>query len=87
MNVLVTGSDGFIAKNLIIGLKNLNHKVIKYDKKNSLNQLEDKILKSDIIFHLAGENRSKSEKDFIKNNVDFSKKISEIIISKKFKKK
>ena len=87
MNVLVTGSDGFIAKNLIIGLKNLNHKVIKYDKKNSLNQLEDKILKSDIIFHLAGENRSKSEKDFIKNNVDFSKKISEIIISKKLEKK
>ena len=33
MNILVTGSDGFVAKNLIIGLKNLNHKVIKFDKK------------------------------------------------------
>ena len=35
MNILVTGSEGFIAKNLIIGLKNLNHNIIKFNKKNS----------------------------------------------------
>ncbi len=87
MNVLVTGSDGFIAKNLIIGLKHLKYKVIKFNKKNNLQQLENKILKSDIIFHLAGENRSKNKKDFLENNVNFSKQISEIIITKKLKKK
>jgi len=34
MNILVTGSNGFIAKNLIIGINNLNFNVIKFDKKN-----------------------------------------------------
>ncbi len=87
MNVLITGSDGFIAKNLIIVLKNLSFNIIKFNKKNNLNQLKSKILKSDIIFHLAGENRSKNKKDFFQNNVDLSKKISEIIIENKLKKK
>ena len=87
MNVLVTGSNGFIAKNLIIRLKSLKYNIIKFNKKNNYYQLENKILKSDIIFHLAGENRSNNKKDFVKNNYDLSKTISEIIIEKKLKKK
>ncbi len=83
MNILVTGSEGFIAKNLIIGLKNFKYNILKFDKKNNLNQLESKVLKSDVIFHLAGENRSKNKKDFFINNVDLSQKISDIIIKKK----
>ena len=59
MNILVTGSEGFIAKNLILELENFKYKIIKFDK-NNVNDLENKILKSDLIFHLAGENRSKS---------------------------
>ena len=74
MNVLVTGSNGFIAKNLIIRLKSLKYNIIKFNKKNNYYQLENKILKSDIIFHLAGENRSNNKKDFVKNNYDLSKK-------------
>ena len=87
MNILVTGSEGFIAKNLILELNNLKYNIIKFDKKNNINDLENKILKSDLIFHLAGENRSHNNKDFFKNNVNLSKKISEIIISKKLNKK
>ena len=87
MNVLVTGSEGFIAKNLIIRLEHLKYNVIKFDKKNNLKELENKIIKSDIIFHLAGENRSKNNKDFITNNIDFSKQISNFIINKKLNKK
>ncbi len=87
MNVLVTGSNGFIAKNLIVGLKNLNYNVFKFDKKNNLEQLKNKIVKSDIIFHFAGENRSNNKKDFFKNNVNLSKQISEIIIKNQLKKK
>ena len=87
MNVLVTGSNGFIAKNLIVGLKNLNCNVVKFDKKNNLEQLKNKIIKSDIIFHLAGENRSNNKKDFFKNNLNLSKQISEIIIQRQLKKK
>ena len=87
MNILVTGSEGFVAKNLIIKLKHLKYNIIKFNKKNNLKELKNKILKSDVIFHLAGENRSNNEKDFLKNNVNLSKKISEFIIIKKLKKK
>ena len=87
MNILVTGSEGFIAKNLIVGLKQLNYNIIKFNKKNNLKQLENKILRSDVIFHLAGENRSKKKNDFYLNNVNFYKQISEIIVRKKLKKK
>ena len=87
MNILVTGSEGFIAKNLIIELKNLKHNIIKFDKGNSLEELENKILKSNIIFHLAGENRSDNVKDFKKNNANLSKYIADFIIKKKLKKK
>ena len=87
MNVLVTGSEGFIAKNLIIELKHLNYNIIKFNKKNTPNHLEEKIIKSDIIFHLGGENRSDNKKNFFKNNVKFSKQISDIIIKNRLKKK
>ncbi len=87
MNILVTGSEGFIAKNLIVQLKNLKCNIIKFNKNHNVKDLENKILKSDFIFHLAGENRSNNNKDFFKNNVNLSKKISEIIISKKLNKK
>ena len=86
MNILVTGSEGFIAKNLIVQLKNLKCNIIKFNKNHNVKDLENKILKSDFIFHLAGENRSNNNKDFFKNNVNLSKKISEIIISKKLNK-
>ena len=33
MNILVTGSNGFIARNLIVGIENLNFNIIKFDKK------------------------------------------------------
>ena len=46
MNVLVTGSNGFIAKNLIVGLKNLNCNVVIFDKKNNSEQLKNKIILS-----------------------------------------
>ena len=54
MNILVTGSEGFVAKNLIIKLKHLKYNIIKFNKKNNLKELKNKILKSDVIFHLAG---------------------------------
>ena len=88
MNILVTGSKGFIAKNLIIRLESLkNIRVLKFNKKNNFEDLEKKIKISDIIFHLAGSNREKFEKIFIKNNIDLCAKISEIIIKNKLKKK
>jgi UDP-2-acetamido-2,6-beta-L-arabino-hexul-4-ose reductase len=64
MNVLVTGSNGFIGKNLIVHLNELSIQVATYTRENSTQDLEGLIKNADCIVHLAGENRPKDEKDF-----------------------
>ena len=81
MNVLVTGSNGFIGKNLIIHLNELNINVLTYTRKNSIQDLPDLIKKSNFIIHLAGENRPKDEKNFNIVNVQLTKSICELIRS------
>ena len=76
MNILVTGCNGFIAKNLINHLENKNfYSVLKLKKKHSFFELKEKILKSDVIFHLAGVNRGNKSKHFLNNNYLLTKKI------------
>jgi len=64
MRVLVTGSNGFIGKNLIIRLNELDIKVLTYTRESSTQNLEESIKDTDFVVHLAGENRPKDEKDF-----------------------
>lgn len=64
MNVLVTGSNGFIGTNLIIRLNELSIQVATYTRENSIHDLKDLIRDADCVVHLAGENRPKDEKDF-----------------------
>jgi len=69
MKILITGSDGFIAKNLIEHLK--HDKTIQlycFSKKDSLNILEVYLKEVDFIFHLAGVNRPKSSQEFYDGN-------------------
>ncbi len=75
MNILVTGCDGFIGKNLIAHLKNFNiYKIKKLKRKYLPNELNKKILSSDIIFHLAGVNRGVDRRYFFNNNYLLTKK-------------
>lgn len=79
MKILITGSDGFVAKNLILNLSNFNNiELFKVNKKNN-KTLESKILKSDVIVHLAGTNRSKKISEFKNNNYNYTKRIINII--------
>ena len=58
MNILVTGCDGFIAKNLIKHcLNNLKYNILLINKKSSDKDLYKKLIIADIIFHLAGVNK------------------------------
>ena len=50
MRVLVTGSNGFIGKNLIVRLNELNIKVKTYNRENSINDLKQLINETDCIF-------------------------------------
>jgi UDP-2-acetamido-2,6-beta-L-arabino-hexul-4-ose reductase len=76
MNILITGSDGFIAKNLIIHLShNPNYNILTVNKKSSEQDLYNKLIIADIIFHLAGVNKEIYPKYTYENNYIFTKKI------------
>lgn len=82
--ILVTGSGGFIGKNLICKLQELIKTGIElelytYDLNNTEEQLIEYLDKADYIYHLAGINRPKSEEEFKKGNTDFTQRIINIL--------
>jgi UDP-2-acetamido-2,6-beta-L-arabino-hexul-4-ose reductase len=81
MNVLVTGANGFIGKNLIVHLNELDIHTTVYTRENSIQDLPDLIKKSDFIVHLAGENRPIDEKYFNTVNVGLTASICESVRS------
>ena len=84
MNILVTGANGFIAKNLIQRLKENNFKdITEFNKGNSLNDLKKSIASCDAIFHLAGVNRPSNENDFKSINEDLTQLICNFVIENK----
>ena len=81
MQVLVTGSDGFIGKNLITHLRELDIKITTYTRNNSINDLIGLVKDSDFIVHLAGENRPVDEQDFNVGNAKLTESICEVVRS------
>ena len=75
MNVLITGSEGFIGKNLKIFLSQKKINIFTFDREDSEQKLHENILKCDVICHLAGENRPKNRKLFYINNTLLTDKI------------
>lgn len=79
--VLITGSNGFIAKNLIEHLKrDENIKLYLYSKDDSISLLEAYIKEVDFIYHLAGINRPKNNDEFYTGNSGLTKTIVDILI-------
>ena len=84
MNILVTGSKGFIGSNLIKRLKAEEiYKIIEFNRASSWKQLEDIIQKVDFIFHFAGEVRpNSSDTIFEQSNSALTRKLISLIESK-----
>lgn len=69
MKILVTGSNGFIGKNLIAELRHLGYKdIIAFDSEHSLEFLDESCESVEFVFHLAGINRPKDQSEFMKGN-------------------
>lgn len=83
MKVLVTGAKGFIGKNLITSLLCIEDiEIFEYDLNSSIEELEYFTKNCEFIFHLAGINRPKDEKDFMEGNFGFTDQLLRLL--KKF---
>lgn len=78
--ILITGSNGFVGKNLLTTLKLVpDFEVFTFDRTNKVEDLKGLVEKSDVIVHLAGCNRSESESDFKKINVGLTEQIAGLL--------
>ena len=84
-NILVTGANGFIAKNLIEILEKENSiNVIKFRRENNLVDLFQMVAEADFICHLAGEVKPKSHKrEFEKSNFLLTKHLIDALLESK----
>ncbi|MBO3655744.1 UDP-2-acetamido-2,6-beta-L-arabino-hexul-4-ose reductase [Acinetobacter bereziniae] len=86
MKVLITGANGFVAKNLIQYLSEKeNIEILKYYRDSTEQELEQLVLDAEWIVHLAGVNRPKSDAEFIEGNISLTEKICDILRENKKK--
>lgn len=80
MKILVTGAKGFIGKNLIIQLKNLEFTdIFECDRDTDLSLLEQYCKEADFVYHLAGVNRSELQSDFMEGNFGFTSTLLDML--------
>ena len=85
MNILVTGAKGFVGKNLVSQLHNIQFgkarnypisgeeiKVFEYDVDSDPSELDVYCKQADFVFNLAGVNRPKDPTEFMKGNFGFA---------------
>lgn len=84
MKVLVTGSNGFVGRNLVWNLKNIRDgrnrtrenlvitEIYGYDIGSSKESLDLACSRADFVFNLAGVNRPKDTKEFMEGNFGFA---------------
>lgn len=84
MKVLVTGSAGFVGRNLVENLKNIRdgknrtrpnlsiEAIYEYDRHNTFNELDRFCADCDFVFNLAGVNRPQDPAEFKAGNFGFA---------------
>ena len=86
MNILVTGAQGFVGKNLCAALKNIRdgkdktrgitiENIVEYDIETPEEYLADYAKQADFVFNLAGVNRPKDNSEFMAGNFGFADKL------------
>ncbi len=73
MKVLVTGSAGFLGRNLAVALRRRPElELLEFDREHTLEQLDAALEQADFVFHLAGSNRPPRPEEFTAVNVDLT---------------
>ena len=79
-NVVVTGSGGFIGKNLLERLRRRQDvQIATFERQDSLTNLRRYLDDADIVFHFAGVNRPKKDEEFEIGNAGLTRKIVDIL--------
>lgn len=72
MNILITGANGFLGKNLIERLVQMDDvHIMHFDEGTSIQLLEKNLSQCDFLFHFAAVHRPKDNNEFYKVNDDF----------------
>src|ERR1700741_4667012 len=80
MTILVTGANGFIARNLLAVLeRDTQNQILKADRKPCTTALATMLKQADVVVHLAGENRPADSSAFTKVNADLTTFILETL--------
>ena len=91
MNILVTGANGFVGKNLVENLKNFRdgknrtRSALKVDeiyactRETEAEQLDEWCSKADFVFNLAGVNRPQNVSEYTEVNADFAGRLLELL--------
>lgn len=90
MNILVTGANGFVGKNLCAALKNIRDdkdktrslkidEIFEYDIDTDKALLDSFCEKADFVFNLAGVNRPKDNSEFMQGNFGFASELLETL--------
>ena len=87
MKILITGSEGFVGKNLAAALKNIKdgkdrthptlsvEELYLYDIDSPETLLEEACANCDFVFNLAGVNRPQNPEEFMQGNYGFASKL------------
>lgn len=79
MKVLVTGSDGFVGKNLLVKLAENSIDFVCFSRRHDVDDLVSLLTDIDFVFHLAGVNRPQDPNDFDKQNRELTARLCEAI--------
>ncbi len=84
-NILITGANGFIGKNLVKALSiDNNYIILTFTRDNTEQELFELLNKTDYIVHLAGEVRpDSSDDDFQKSNIGLTRLIVDYLSCRK----
>lgn len=86
MKILLTGSKGFVGKNLVVHFSEMdNVEILEFNRDTDFSYVEKNIEDIDYIFHLAGVNRPTDVKEFYEGNTDLTQQIVDLLKSKDLK--